>query len=159
MKIKSIITIALLLISVVAPVNAKEINETPDYYVYSIIGVVKEVKGRISSELSVRQSLFKSSVITIGKNSQLVIIDPANSKQHTLSTPGTSTIARMIGKSSNSTKDLTKMYLSYMMKQIQGKGVLTSQRAINDVGGAIERDTEDSLFVDFELPDSLLEKE
>ena len=159
MKIKSIITIALLLISVVAPVNAKEINETPDYYVYSIIGVVKEVKGRISSELSVRQSLFKSSVITIGKNSQLVIIDPANSKQHTLSTPGTSTIARMIGKSSTSPKDLTKMYLSYMMKQIQGKGVLTSQRAINDVGGAIERDTEDSLFVDFELPDSLLDKE
>ena len=51
------------------------------------------------------------------------------------------------------------MYLSYMMKQIQGKGVLTSQRAINDVGGAIERGSEDSLFVDFELPDSVLEKE
>ncbi len=157
MKTKTLIITVLLTVTAVIGASAQnaEISAHPDYYVYSVIGDAKEVKGKIAAELNVRQSLFKNSVITIAKNSKLVLIDPENSKQYTISTPGTSTVERMIGKTGNSTKDLTKMYLSYMMKQIQGKGVLTSQRAINDVGGAIERDLEDSLFIDFELPDSV----
>lgn len=152
MEKKTLITL-LLLILALPNVNAQE------YYVYSVIGDVKEVKGKIASELTVRQTLTPQSVISVGKSSNLVIIDPVNSKQHTISDHGTTTLARFLNKSASTTKELTKMYLSYIMKQIRGKGVLTSQRAINEVGGAIERDVEDSLFVDFELPDSVLEKE
>ena len=130
-------------------------SQAQDLYVYSIIGSIKEVKGKISAELTVRQTLTPQSVVNLSGGSKLVLVDPKNSKQYTLSAPGTYTVEKLIAKSKNSTKDLTKMYLSYLMKQISGKGVLTSQKAVDGGYASIERETDDSLFIDMEIPDSV----
>ena len=129
--------------------------QAQDMYVYSIIGTVKEVKGKISAELTVRQVLTPTSVVNFASGSKLVLVDPQNSKQYTLTASGTYTVEKLIAKSKNSTKDLTKMYLSYLMKQISGKGVLTSQKAVDGGYASIERETDDSLFIDMEIPDSV----
>lgn len=129
--------------------------QAQDLYVYSIIGTVKEVRGKISAELTVRQVLTPTSVVNFASGSKLVLVDPQNSKQYTLTASGTYTVEKLIAKSKNSTKDLTKMYLSYLMKQISGKGVLTSQKAVDGGYASIERETDDSLFIDMEIPDSV----
>jgi len=126
-----------------------------DLYVYSLIGVVKEVKGRVAAEVSVRQILTMKSVLNMGKGSQIVLIDPENSKQYTLSGNGTSSVQRMIARQNKSTKDLKKMYLSYLMKQLSGKGVLTSRKAVDGGYASIEREMNDSVFIDMDIPDSL----
>lgn len=125
-----------------------------DLYVYSITGKVKEVKGRMSAELNVRQTLTMKSVINMTKGSQIVLIDPDNSKQYTLSGTGTSSVQRLIARSDKSTKELKKMYLDFLMKQLSGKGVLTSQKAVDGGYASIERDMDDSVFIDMEIPDS-----
>ncbi|MBQ9363346.1 MAG: hypothetical protein IJT97_08025 [Bacteroidaceae bacterium] len=130
-------------------------SRAQDLYVYSIIGTVKEVKGKISAELTVRQTLTPQSVVNFTTGSKLVLVDPKNSKQYTLSASGTYVVEKLIAKSKNSTKDLTKMYLSYLMKQISGKGVLTSQKAVDGGYASIEREFDDSLFIDMEIPDSV----
>ena len=53
-----------------------------DLYVYSITGKVKEVKGRMSAELNVRQTVTMKSVLNMAKGSQIVLIDPENKKQY-----------------------------------------------------------------------------
>lgn len=129
-----------------------------DLYVYSVSGSVNEVKGKISSAINVRQSLTMKSVVTLKAGSKLVLVDQKNSKQYTLTAAGTNSVQNLIAKSKDSTKSLTKMYLSYLMKQIAGKGVLTSQKAVDGGYASIERDVdEDSLFVDDEeiVPDSV----
>ncbi len=130
-----------------------------DLYVYSIIGTVKEVKGKISSEITVRQVLTPQSVVNFANGSKLVLVDPQNSKQYTLTASGTYTIEKLIAKLKNSTKNLTKMYLTYLMKQISGKGVLTSQKAVDGGYASIERETDDSLFINMEIPDSVKAEE
>lgn len=126
-----------------------------DLYVYSIVGKVKEVKGRVSAELNVRQTLTMKSVLNMTKGSEIVLIDPENSKQYTLSGIGTSSVQRMIARSDKSTKDLKKMYLEFLMKQLSGKGVLTSQKAVDGGYASIERDMDDSVFIDMDIPDSV----
>lgn len=126
-----------------------------DLYVYSIIGQVKEVKGRVSAELNVRQTVTMKSVLNMKKGSQIVLIDPENSKQYTLSGVGTSSVQRMIARSDKSTKDLKKMYLDFLMKQLSGKGVLTSQKAVDGGYASIERDMNDSILLDIDIPDSV----
>ena len=125
-----------------------------DLYVYSITGKVKVVKGRMSAELNVRQTLTMKSVINMTKGSQILLIDPDNSKQYTLSGTGTSSVQRLIARSDKSTKELKKMYLDFLMKQLSGKGVLTSQKAVDGGYASIERDMDDSVFIDMEIPDS-----
>lgn len=125
-----------------------------DLYVYSITGKVKEVKGRMSAELNVRQTVTMKSVLNMAKGSQIVLIDPENKKQYTLSSVGTSSVQRLIARSDKSTKDLKDMYLAFLMKQLSGKGVLTSQKAVDGGYASIERDMDDSVFIDMEIPDS-----
>ena len=125
-----------------------------DLYVYSILGKVKEVKGKVSAELNVRQTLTMKSVINMTKGSQIVLIDPDNSKQYTLTGVGTSSVQRLIARSDKSTKELKKMYLDFLMKQLSGKGVLTSQKAVDGGYASIERSMSDSIIIDMEIPDS-----
>lgn len=130
------------------------IASAQDLYVYSILGKVKEVKGKVSAELNVRQTLTMKSVINMTKGSQIVLIDPDNSKQYTLTGVGTSSVQRLIARSDKSTKELKKMYLDFLMKQLSGKGVLTSQKAVDGGYASIERSMSDSIIIDMEIPDS-----
>ncbi len=148
MKRKTILFGLLAMSSLFCKVSAQ------DLYVYSIVGQVKEVKGRVSADLNVRQTVTMKSVLNMKKGSQIVLIDPENSKQYTLSGVGTSSVQRMIARSDKSTKDLKKMYLDFLMKQLSGKGVLTSQKAVDGGYASIERDMSDSILIDIDIPDS-----
>lgn len=113
--------------------------------VYSVTGTVKLVKGKSSAPVALRQKLNNESVVNFKAGSKLVLIDQQAKKQYTLSATGTYSVGKLIAKSQNSVKNLSDMYLSYLMKQINGKGVLTSKTAIDDTYASIERG-QDSLF-------------
>ena len=119
-----------------------------DLLVYSVTGTAKVVKGKSSSAILPRQKLKKETIVNLGNGARLILIDQEAKKQYTLSATGTYSIYKLIAKSQNSIKSLSSMYLSYLMKQINGKGVLTSKTAIDDTFASIERDAKDSLFID-----------
>lgn len=119
-----------------------------DLLVYSVTGTAKVVKGKSSSAILPRQKLKKETIVNLGNGARLILIDQEAKKQYTLSATGTYSIDKLIAKSQNSIKSLSSMYLSYLMKQINGKGVLTSKTAIDDTFASIERDAKDSLFID-----------
>ncbi|MBR6203120.1 MAG: hypothetical protein IKQ62_08955 [Bacteroidaceae bacterium] len=121
-----------------------------DLVVYSVTGTVKLMKGRTSSNITIRQKLNRESIVNLGAGAKLVLIDQTEKKQYTLSSTGTFSIGKLIASSQSSAKSLSDMYLSYLMKQINGKGVLTSKTAIDDTYASIERDTNDSLFSEAE---------
>lgn len=132
--------------------------QAQDLYVYSMVGKIKIVNGKVSSDVSVRQTITSETVLNIEKGAKIVLVDQANSKQYTFTTPGVFSVDKLIAKAGNSTKELSKAYLSYVMKQISGNGVLTSQKAVDGGYASIERDADDSLFVDFEVTDSISNK-
>ena len=117
-----------------------------DLIVYSVTGTAKVVKGKTSSAISPRQKLNMESIVNFGKGAKLVLIDQQAQKQYTLSAAGTYTVEKLIAQSKNSVKSLSAMYLTYLMKQINGTGVLTSKTAVDDTFASIERGSKDSLF-------------
>lgn len=121
-------------------------------YVYETVGEVKLVKGKVASAITVRQELTMKSVINLKKGSRLVLIDTTDNKQYTLSTAGTASVEDIIAKSSKSIKQLNAAYMKFIMKQINGNGVLTSTKAVDGGYASIERgdSTDDS-----EWPDSI----
>ena len=119
-----------------------------DLLVYSVTGTAKVVKGKSSSAILPRQKLKKETIVNLGTGARLILIDQEAKKQYTLSATGTYSIEKLIAKSQKSIKDLSDMYLSYLMKQINGKGVLTSKTAIDDTFASIERNASDSIIAD-----------
>lgn len=115
--------------------------------VYSVSGAVKMIQGKTSTQISPRQTLTMETVVNCSAGSRLVLIDESAKKQYTLSATGTFSIAKLIAQSQNSTKSLSDKYMAYLMKQISGKGVLTSKTAIDDTFASIERETNDSTFI------------
>lgn len=131
-----------------------------DLIVYSVTGTAKAIKGRSSSLIAPRQKLSMETVVNFGSGSRLVLIDQQTRKQYTLSATGTYTVEKLISQSKNSVKSLSAMYLSYLMKQINGTGVLTSKTAVDDTFASIERGANDSIFTDatnfhVEVPDTV----
>lgn len=122
-------------------------------YVYETVGDIKLVKGKIASSITVRQELTMKSIINIKKGSRLVLIDTEYNKQYTLSAAGIASIENFIAKaSSKSIKQLNARYMEFIMKQINGNGVLVSNKAIDGGYASIERG--DSID-EVELPDSI----
>lgn len=117
-----------------------------DLQVYSVTGAAKIIDGKKSKEISPRQILTMHTVVNLGSGSRLVLIDESAKKQYTLSAMGTFSIEKLIAQSQNSTKSLSDKYMAYLMKQISGKGVLTSKTAVDDTFASIERETSDSIF-------------
>lgn len=122
--------------------------QAQELLVYSVTGTAKVVKGKSSSVILPRQKLTKETIVNLGTGARLILIDQEAKKQYTLSATGTYSIDKLIAKSQKSIKDLSDMYLSYLMKQINGKGVLTSKTAIDDTFASIERKANDSIMAD-----------
>ena len=111
-------------------------------------GNAKLVRGKSSSTIAIRQKLNNESIVSLSAGDKIVLIDQRAKKQYTLSAKGTFSVEKLIANSNNSVKSLSDMYLSYLMKQINGKGVLTSKTAVDDTFASIERETPDSVFSD-----------
>jgi hypothetical protein len=131
-----------------------------DLIVYSVTGTAKIITSKSSITITPRQKLDMETIINFGTGSKLVLIDLQTRKQYTLSATGTYTVEKLIAQSKNSVKSLSAMYLTYLMKQINGTGVLTSKTAVDDTFASIERGTSDSLFTEetntcVEVPDTI----
>lgn len=141
----------LFLLILIAGTFATEAN-AQKLYVYEVVGDIKLVKGKVASAITVRQELGMKSLVNIKKGSRLVLINTEENKQYTLTTPGTASVENIIAKSSKSIKQLNTAYMKFIMKQINGSGVLTSSKAVDGGYASIERgDSTDET----ELPDSI----
>lgn len=143
-----ILLLLLALFTCASRVNAQKL------YVYETVGDVRLVKGKVASTITVRQELSMKSIINMKKGSRLVLIDAKECKRYTLSTEGTASVENIIAKSSKSIKKLSTAYMEFIMKQINGDGVLTSAKAVDGGYASIERG--DSIY-DEEEPDSIPE--
>lgn len=142
-----IILLLFALFTCASRVNAQKL------YVYETVGDVKLVKGKVSSTITVRQELDMKSIINMKKGSRLVLIDPKKCKKYTLSSEGSASVENIIAKSTKSIKDVNGAYMTFIMKQINGEGVLTSAKAIDGGYASIERG--DSIYNEEEEPDSI----
>lgn len=143
MRRNTILFIAIALSAMLSSATLK----AQDLQVYSVSGNAQTVEGKKSKEISPRQILTMQTVVNLGSGARLVLIDEKAKKQYTLSAVGTFSIEKLIAQSQNSTKSLSDKYMAYLMKQISGKGVLTSKTAVDDTFASIERETNDSIFI------------
>ena len=97
------------------------------YTVYSVTGRVT-MAGNKSSPRSVkpRSVLRDADRITIGMESAVTIIDEKNNRMHSLTLQGTDNVRSLIIKEKNKTKNLSREYVSYLVKQLFSKGSMST---------------------------------
>ena len=91
-----------------------------DYLVYSVVGTAKIYEGSKTVALNARKTLTTASKLVIGKESAVTVIDEVNSKMYSFTTEGTNTVSALL-KAAKAPKNLSKQYLSYMVKQLFSK--------------------------------------
>lgn len=91
-----------------------------DYLVYSVVGTAKIQEGSKTVALNARKTLTTASKLVIGKESAVTVIDEVNSKMYSFTTEGTNTVSALL-KAAKAPKNLSKQYLSYMVKQLFSK--------------------------------------
>lgn len=91
-----------------------------DYLVYSVVGTAKIYEGSKTVALNARKTLTSASKLVIGKESAVTVIDEVNSKMYSFTTEGTNTVGSLL-KAAKAPKNLSKQYLSYMVKQLFSK--------------------------------------
>jgi hypothetical protein len=91
-----------------------------DYLVYSVVGTAKIFEGSKTVSLNARKTLSASSKLVIGKESAVTVLDEVNSKMYSFTTEGTHTVGSLL-KAAKTPKNLSKQYLSYMVKQLFSK--------------------------------------
>lgn len=118
MKIRKYSTMRLLVMSFA--ILASTMVSAADYLVYSVVGTAKIYEGSKTVSLNARKTLTTSSRLVIGKESAVTVIDEANSKMYSFTTEGTNTVGALL-KAAKAPKNLSKQYLSYMVKQLFSK--------------------------------------
>lgn len=91
-----------------------------DYLVYSVVGTAKIYEGAKTVSLNARKTLTTASKLVIGKESAVTVLDEKNSKMYSFTTEGTNTVGNLL-KAAKAPKNLSKQYLSYMVKQLFSK--------------------------------------
>ena len=103
-----IIIIALLLLSLAA--------QAQNYTVYSVIGNARIVDGKKSTPLSPRTLVNATTMIYIGAESAVTLLDEKDNKMLSLSTEGTASVSQWLNKSKS--RSITKQYMGYLVKQL-----------------------------------------
>ena len=88
-----------------------------DYLVYSVIGDAKWYSGNKYVPLKQRDILKQQTMLMIGKESSIVLIDEKKGKMYSLTTPGNNKLNMLLNQSKGG-KSLTKQYMSYLVKQL-----------------------------------------
>ena len=120
MKMKKKTYGAMRLLVMVFVLLTSSVVSAADYLVYSVVGTAKIYEGSKTVSLSARKTLSASSRLVIGKESAVTVLDEANSKMYSFTTEGTNTVAALL-KAAKAPKNLSKQYLSYMVKQLFSK--------------------------------------
>ena len=94
--------------------------QAASYVVYSVVGDVKIFDGKKNVTLTARKSVADMSKLIIDAESAVTVLDEVHSKMYSFTTPGTNTVKQLIAKA-KAPKNLSKQYLSYMVKQLFSK--------------------------------------
>ncbi len=94
--------------------------QAASYVVYSVVGDVKFFDGKKNVTLTARKSVTDMSKLIIDAESAVTVLDEVHSKMYSFTTPGTNTVKQLIAKA-KAPKNLSKQYLSYMVKQLFSK--------------------------------------
>jgi hypothetical protein len=94
--------------------------QAASYVVYSVVGDVKIFDGKKNVTLTARKSVTDMSKLIIDAESAVTVLDEVHSKMYSCTTPGTNTVKQLIAKA-KAPKNLSKQYLSYMVKQLFSK--------------------------------------
>lgn len=92
------------------------------YTVYSVIGNAKLVQGKKAVPLEPRKQLSINNRLLIEAESAVTLLDEKNNKMYSFSAKGTYTIEELVEKTSNKAKNVSKQYMSYLVKQLFSKG-------------------------------------
>lgn len=87
-----------------------------NYLVYTVSGEVTNVSNK-NSKVAAKQQLSGSTVIRLGNDSRLVLLDENNRQLCTLKTPVEGKIQDIIKKSGNSSRSVSEQYVSYLLKR------------------------------------------
>ncbi|MBP5507839.1 MAG: hypothetical protein J6Y23_08370 [Prevotella sp.] len=101
-------------------------NETfaDNYLVYSVIGDAKWYNGKNYVPLKQRDNINQQTILSIGKESSVVVINGKKGRMYSLTTSGNNRVSTLLNKS-NGGKSLSKQYMSYLVKQLFDKESLT----------------------------------
>ena len=90
------------------------------YVVYSVVGKACTQQGKIFSPLSARKYLSPATKLKIAPESAVTVIDESKQKMFSFTRAGVNSVGDLVGMSSKQTKNLTKQYMGYLVKQLFG---------------------------------------
>lgn len=88
------------------------------YTVYSVVGSARWHNGKTMVPLKARKVVSTQTKLQIGEESAVTVIDEKNAKMYSFTSPGTHTVADLIKNLHGKSKNLSKQYLSYVVKQL-----------------------------------------
>ena len=107
-----IISLLFFLIGVVAAISAQA------YTVYSVIGTAEIIEGKSALPLKARKLIKAQTRLRIFPESSVTVLDEKSSKLYSFSSEGTFSVKQLIEKSQKKTKNVSKQYMSYLVKQL-----------------------------------------
>ena len=88
------------------------------YTVYSVVGTARWHNGKTMVPLKARKVVSAQTKLQLGEESAVTVIDEKNAKMYSFTSPGTNTVANLIKGLKGNAKNLSKQYLSYVVKQL-----------------------------------------
>lgn len=89
-----------------------------NYTVYSVIGSAKIVNGKNATALQPRKLVTEDARLLIEPESAVTLLDEKNNKMYSFAAEGTHTVGQLIDMTKNSVKNISKQYMSYLLKQL-----------------------------------------
>ena len=88
------------------------------YTVYSVVGTARWHNGKTMVPLKARKVLSAQTKLQLGEESAVTVIDEKNAKMYSFTSVGTNTVADLIKGLKGNSKNISKQYLSYVIKQL-----------------------------------------
>ena len=97
-------------------------GQAQKYVVYSVVGNAYVQQGGKYEPLSARKYVTPKSRLKITEESAVTVIDEARQKMFSFTRTGENTVGSLVSLSANRTKNLTKQYMGYLVKQLFASG-------------------------------------
>ena len=88
------------------------------YTVYSVVGSARWHNGKTMVPLKARKVVSDKTTLQLGDESAVTVIDEKNAKMYSFTSPGVNTVGNLVKGLKGRSKNLSKQYLSYVVKQL-----------------------------------------
>ena len=88
------------------------------YTVYSVVGSARWHNGKTMVPLKARKVVSDQTTLQLGDESAVTVIDEKNAKMYSFTSPGVNTVGNLVKGLKGRSKNLSKQYLSYVVKQL-----------------------------------------